>query len=66
MGTKAIWDGTEQDVEKLKSENPGLQLLEVLDHSDSKALIFGPPPLMSTEERLAALELRVAAVEKKP
>ena len=66
MGTKVIWDGTPQDMDKLKAENPGLQLVEVHDHVDGKALVFVPPPPLSPEERITALELKVAALEKKP
>ena len=66
MLTKSMWDGTKEDVEVKKVENIGQVLLEVQDHKDGKFLVFGEPKPLSDNERLAALELRVAALEKKP
>lgn len=66
MGTKVLWDGTPQDAEAKKAENAGQTLLEVQDHNDGKFLVFGEPKPLSTDERLAVLEKKMAALEKKP
>lgn len=44
----------------------GLVLLEEQNHLEGNFLVFGLPKSLTTEERLAALEFRVAALEKKP
>lgn len=70
MKTKVSWDGTDQDLEKLKAENAGKRLVAVQDHEDEKSLVFDDAPAaplpLSLEERVSALESRMTAAEKKP
>ncbi len=78
MAKKRVeWDGTPESIEKLKAENAGLLLIGIQNHTDGNALVFAAPedieppvvpvpPSPSPEERIAALEARVAALEKKP
>lgn len=77
MAKKRVeWDGTPEGMEKLKGENAGLLLIGIQNHTDGNALVFAAPedieppvavpPAKSTDERLDALETRVAALEKKP
>lgn len=56
----------ERDAAIVEQAAVGKVLVEVQDHKDEKFLVFDDPKPLSTDERLTALELRVAALEKKP
>lgn len=66
MKKLAYKDNTEKDALIAQEAVNGLVLLEEQNHEDGDFLVFGETKPLSDKERLTALELRVAALEKKP
>lgn len=66
MKTLKYKDDVEKEVLKALESGSGLVLIAEHIHKDGNFLVFGEPKPLSLEDRLAALEARVAAMEKKP
>lgn len=66
MKTLAYKDAAEKNAFISQETANGLVLLEEQNHIDGDFLVFGEPKSLSTDERIAALELRVVELEKKP
>ena len=65
---KSLGYKDEVEKENLKEQEAvkGQVLLAECIHTDGNFLIFGEPKPLSLEERITALEVAVAALEKKP
>lgn len=66
MKTLEYKNDAEKEALKIQEASNGLVLSAELIHADGKFLVFKEPWQLSLEERIASLEARLSAVEKKP